>query len=88
MSDKSSMALDPPELRASLDEDQVLACPSCDSPNVKARTRDAPERWLCAQCMESFETPDVRERKTNTGDSGVHGLAKQLLDADPDEVSP
>jgi len=76
----------------SLDADEVAACPECDRAAVAICNMSSipgPEkttpRYKCDNCNEKFDSFVVRERNGPTY-SGVSGLAKQLLDADPSDV--
>jgi len=71
--------------------DDLLACPVCESANVEksgAPSMDGggikPE-WACRACGERFDSPLRRERKYAVPRPG--GLAGDLFDADPDEVT-
>ena len=74
-----------------LDEDEVAACPTCDSSQVRFYTPGGIRgfgthpRYACRTCGDRFDTFVVRERKISS--TGPSGLARDLLDADPDEVS-
>lgn len=70
--------------------DFVTACPHCDSSNIYNRRftdnrreerRDL--RWYCRNCQENFAEPNKRDSRGNGSRSG---LAKRLLEADPDEI--
>lgn len=67
-----------------LDDHEVAACPECEAAAVQTRdsspTRD---RYRCGRCGASFDTFDVRERR---GHDGLSGMARRLLEADPDDV--
>ena len=81
----------PSKLRASLDSDEVLACPECDSSDIKGRKwRSRPdgspsEAWYCTTCGDHFDEPVIREAQAPGRNPS--GLAKKLWDMDPDEVT-
>jgi len=77
---------------SALGEQEVAACPECDastvrtlSPGSMAGPIDDTKEYYCHSCSATFDEFVVREPhgKRNT----QSGLAKDLLDADPDEVS-
>jgi C4-type Zn-finger protein len=75
----------------SSDDDLVLACPLCDSTNIKMRVGNGKfngevkiPRGYCQACGGRFEEGVHRPRKTDA--PGRRGLSKVLLDADPDAV--
>ena len=70
--------------RSDSDADMVIACPECDSGQIKRRTSEqSVTNWKCGICRAEFDEPVERERRA-TGT--VSGLAGRLLDADPNEV--
>lgn len=71
-----------------LDDDEVAACPDCGAAAVQSRGSDftseqSREQYRCGRCTASFDTFDVRERR---GHDGLSGMARRLLEADPDDV--
>jgi ribosomal protein L37AE/L43A len=64
----------------------VNVCPECSATKIHARVhRSRDEAWHCYRCKEEFREPDTRESQQVT--KHRHGLAGDLVDADPDEVS-
>jgi len=71
-------------------DDLVDCCPAddCDSANIErvsapSMLTDAADRtpaYRCKRCLARFDEPDERERVH--GSRGLHGLAKELLEAD------
>lgn len=67
----------------------IEVCPHCDSSSIRwknARSQfsfgdDKP--YTCIDCGATFEGPSERERR---GDGARQGLAKRLMDANPDDV--
>ena len=77
---------------ADLGEHEVAACPECDastvrtlSPGSMAGPIDDSANYQCHSCSATFDEFVVRE--SNGRRNTQSGLAKKLLDADPDEVS-
>jgi len=75
-----------------LDDDEVAVCPECDDSGVVMNTTNAhkshPEtldRYRCVDCNATFETFARRARQRDLGPT--RGMAKDLAEADPDEVS-
>jgi len=77
---------------AALGEHEVAVCPKCDASTVRTLSPgsipgpiDDSTNYYCHSCSATFDEFVVREShgKRNT----QSGLAKDLLDADPDEVS-
>lgn len=70
--------------------DTTQACPECEDTRIRRRNGkfgsvdiDEDKRWICDTCRNTFNEPLRRKRdqdKTRTG------MAKQLLEMDPDEV--
>jgi len=74
-----------------LADGETYVCPECGSSGITragagSATRRQGATWNCSACYHHFESPDRRERK-NGSHGPQNGLAKDLLDADPDEVS-
>lgn len=73
-----------------LGEDEVAACPDCDSSQVRYYTPGGyrgfgdHKRYACRSCGARFDEFTARPRKIRS--AGQSGLAADLLDADPDEV--
>lgn len=73
------------------DEDLVKACPECDSTRLLRRSgggfhgRKPVAPYYCNSCFMPVEEPVERERHRARGKES--GLAGELLDADPDDVS-
>lgn len=73
-----------------LGKNEVAVCPSCDSPRVRCYTPGGyrgygeHERYGCRDCGERFDEFNVRARKTKA--PGRSGLARKLLDGDPEEI--
>ena len=74
-----------------LGTNEVYACPACDSCDVQKAAAPSMENngrtpdWTCRDCLRQFDTPKTRPRKQRPSKLG--GLAGDLLEADPDEVS-
>jgi len=43
-------------------------------------------RWTCKNCKDKFEEPEYREPKNDPRHHGRSGMAKELVDMDPDEL--
>jgi len=74
---------------AAIDE-TVTACPECGSARIRRRNPEHPSSpetqtndWACLDCPAHFDEPDERPMQTP---GGRHGLAKRLVEADPDAV--
>ena len=74
-----------------LDDDEVAACPDCDSARVRLANQSsmggpasARPRYLCEECDARFSEFVIRACRRRG--SPKRGLAKDLVDADPDEV--
>jgi tRNA(Ile2) C34 agmatinyltransferase TiaS len=65
--------------------DLVATCPDCGTSSLGS----SGQRYWCTECCEAFdkERATQRERKNDRGAMPTRGLAKQLAEADPDEVS-
>ena len=63
----------------------VPTCPDCGTSSLG----NSGQRYWCTRCCEAFdkEQANHRERKNDRGAMPTRGLAKQLAEADPDEVS-
>ena len=77
--------------KTTLADNQVSACPKCDATNVESRSTgdgravvDDTTAYFCRTCTARFDEYVVREKRHDPSPSG---LAGDLLDADPDEVS-
>ena len=73
------------------DPDEIAVCPACDtggiglaSPGSIQHDEPAGKRYWCPSCGAKFDEFETRERKHPTS---RQGLAKKLVDADPDEVT-
>jgi ribosomal protein L37AE/L43A len=66
-------------------DDRVPICPACESADIRHRVR-GDRTWYCSQCGHDFAIPDDRERVERDEKYGVSGLARVLLDTDPDDV--
>lgn len=60
----------PTNWHAACDDDEVLACPSCDTasiyhkaPGTRGGPRDRPEDWQCKDCSAHFDAPEIRRRR-------------------------
>jgi ribosomal protein L37AE/L43A len=70
----------------SLSGETVKICPECEDSDVHVRTNTPPVRdWRCGHCDAIFREPDERPRQT--GSSSIRGIARELLNADAEEVS-
>lgn len=73
------------------DADRVDACPDCGSSRLSAnatggmRGRDTRGRFRCIDCKSYFDECDERARREDR--QTRKGLAGELVEADPDEVS-
>lgn len=72
-------------------DNETAACPECDASTVRTLSPGSmtgPEkdisRYQCWTCDASFDEFIVRERRGHSNSQS--GLAKKLLEADPDEV--
>ena len=77
---------------AALGEYEVAACPECDastvrtlSPGSMAGPIDDSTNYQCHACSATFD--DIVVREPHATRNTQSGLAKDLLDADPDEVT-
>jgi len=63
-------------------------CPECDSAHIVPikDTRRGGTKWRCKECTERFREATHRESKRDLGSRGVSGLAKELHDAELDEL--
>lgn len=73
--------------------DEIGACPECDAADVYTRrptaqgsTATDDRTYRCQECGATFDDPHYRERKSSSKAIGEDTLARQLLDADPEEV--
>lgn len=74
------------------DPNIVEACPECDATGIEFSSKggiaygDRPgaKRYHCKRCGHLFDETVKRERYAP---GNTKGLAKRLLDADPDDVS-
>lgn len=76
------------------DDDRIQICPDCGERNPYRRLfsthspnddRHAEHRFACRSCGATFDEPDSRPRMKG-GNSGVHGLAADLLKTDEDDI--
>jgi len=74
------------------DDDTVLVCPECDKTNIRAMvgsgfgvSADHDNDYYCRECTHHFDDPVERERG-HTSDGRAY-LARELVDADPEDVS-
>lgn len=71
----------------------VNCCPHCGSTQTHTRSghwadrrvKSTIKRWWCTACKSEFNTPN-RRKAQNTGHQRK-GLARKLIEADPDEVT-
>ena len=75
-----------------LDADEVAACPECDATQINVKCIGSipgpnvdDKKYTCSKCSTRFDDPIIRDRHGKGGPT--RGMAKDLLDADPDEVS-
>ena len=75
-----------------LGDNETAACPECDASTVRTLSPGSmagPDvdsaNYQCHSCSATFDEFVVRELKHTTNTQS--GLAKKLLDADPDDVS-
>jgi len=68
----------------------VTACPECDNARIRRRNPShassrpsQTHKWACMECGAHFDEPVERPMQTP---GGRRGLAKRLLEADPDDV--
>lgn len=74
-------------------DETVQACPECDTTHIqnvvgaKYAATTADHAWKCLEpgCRATFDEPTLREPEHSN--HSRYGLAKRLLDADPDAVS-
>jgi len=77
-------------------EGHMTVCPDCMGPNITRRQPQKPngrasshgKEWWCRDCNEPFDERATRERRDDDTGEPRGGLARRLLDADPDEVGP
>ena len=74
---------------------EIGACPECDSADVYTRrptaqgsTATDEHTHRCQDCGARFDECHYRNRASSAASLGKDTLARQLLDADPDEVGP
>lgn len=72
--------------------EMVSACPHCNTHRISVNSggsmssnKDAPP-FRCRECHEGFDEPNHRPPRTAQS-RAPSGLARRLLEADPDEVS-
>jgi len=71
-------------------DDEIPVCPKCDSASISSTNGHnypnpaADHGWRCKRCAEGLDAPDYREPHSDSNQTRS-GLAKTLLDADPDE---
>lgn len=75
-------------------DDTVQACPECEKSQIRVRRPNHPHskphvdgRWHCNTCGARFDEPITRPSDGVMGTIPHSGLARKLLDADPDDVS-
>jgi len=61
---------------------EISVCPECDSANIQHNHTNG---YRCWDCEAAFHRP--RYRQSNGTNNTLYGLAKDLDEADPDEVS-
>jgi len=67
----------------------VHVCPECDAASMQRNTQTPrgnqnTTKWRCGDCGFKTDEPVIRKKRGTHGNT-VSGLAKKLLDADPDE---
>ena len=74
------------------DSETVLACPKCDSSSVATNniggiqsTNPGADKYRCADCYDTFDEPEERERQKATSYRG-DSLAAKLDAAEPDDL--
>jgi transposase-like protein len=73
-----------------LNDDEVAACPNCDSSKVRIYSpggytnHKGIARYACRRCDERFDEYVTRKRRQHASTSG---LAARLEAADPDDVT-
>jgi hypothetical protein len=77
--------------RGATPDGEIAVCPECDtggiglgSPGGMQFDEPAGKRYFCSTCGSTFDEFDTREPRSS---GSLYGLAKDLADADPDEVS-
>lgn len=77
---------------SALGDHEIAACPECDKPTVRTLSPgsmtspiDDTQNYQCHSCSATFDEFVVRESHYERNTQS--GLAKDLLDAAPDEVS-
>lgn len=63
--------------------DRTTVCPGCDTPSVTQAVRL--DGWRCNKCPWRGPAPATRPKR-NDGRESRSGLAKVLVDMDPDDV--
>lgn len=71
----------------------VAACPECDNSSITHSTPGGMicadttgEKYHCKECGNRFDTPTHRPPRSSTNSQS--GMARQLLDADPEDFPP
>lgn len=67
------------------DGETISICPECGSADLRRRSR-GDRQYYCGLNGHVFPEPDTREREYSDDFYGLDGLAKRLLEADPDDV--
>jgi len=79
---------------ADIPDGHMTVCPHCGSANIRRRQPQKPtgagdgKNWWCENCHDSFHDFATRPRNDTDTPEPRGGLARRLLDADPDEVGP
>jgi len=62
-------------------------CPECDSGHITVKKAElGGNTWYCKNCPAEFDEPNYREPKNDPRHHGRSGLAKALVDANPDDL--
>jgi ssDNA-binding Zn-finger/Zn-ribbon topoisomerase 1 len=72
----------------------LTCCPRCESANIRCNAgsvasggNEAAAAWGCSNCSHEFDEPVERERdESSNGGHCRHGVAKDLIDADPEDL--
>lgn len=74
-----------------LEEDEIHACPECDSPDVIHKQpsgfdglQQDPHDYRCNNCRHHFDVPVVRKRKNKRQERTASPAANALIEADPE----
>jgi len=77
-----------------MNEETVQSCPECDASQIRPRRPGKPDsrsrvdaQWVCNDCGTRFDDPIERPSRGVFGTIPHSGLARELWDANADDVS-